>query len=63
MNHSARGGSLFYIAIGSLPHYWGVNIYFSSYMGIVIFIYKFDICSEKLIKLTTVFGDFEQIRF
>ena len=32
-------------------------------MGIVIFIYKFDICSEKLIKLTTVLGDFEQIRF
>ena len=62
-NHPLRSGSLFYIATWNLPHCLGVNIYFSSYMGIVIFIYKFDICIRKLLKSIEAFGGFEQIQF
>lgn len=45
------------------PYCLWVNIYFSSYMGIVIFIYKFDICIRKLLKSIEAFGGFEQIQF
>ena len=62
-NHSVRGGSLFYITRRSFPYCLWVDIYFSSYMGIVIFIYKFDICIRKLLKSIETFGGFEQIQF